>query len=302
MAVTRGTADTLDTVLTQASDVLAGLVARVAPALVAVRIASNRYQPGLLLQQDGVVTAEAGLSPQEACSLVRPGGDVVSGLVARRDAGSGIAVIGLAASSTPPALTLAGPARPGALAVLLGVTAAADPTARLVTVYAAAADAGSAARLILDTGLPPDAAGGPVLDAAGHLLGLAVAGPDGLARVMPHACLTALFDGVAAAPAPPARGWLGLALQPVAMRTGFGWLGGAKGRRVTAVEPRSPGARGGIAVGDTLLAVDGRPISGQHSLREFLAADRVGQTIELRLERNGKIETHRLTVAPHPDG
>ena len=292
----------MDTVLIRASDVLAGLVARAAPALAVVRIAPERHQAGLLWQHDRVVTAEAGLPSQEACSLVRPGGAVMSGRVARRDAGSGLAVIRLAAPATSPALPLAGPARPGALAVLLGVTPAADPTARLVTVHAVVAPhGGSAGQLILDTGLRPEAAGGPVLDAAGALLGLALAGPDGLARVLPHPSLTALLDQDVALSAQGARGWLGLGLQPVSMAAaGLGRLGRAKGRRVVTVDPRSPGALGGIAVGDTLLAVDGRPIHGQRSLREFLTAERIGHTIELQLERNGKIAIRRLTIAPHP--
>ena len=289
--------------LIRLSDALAGVVARAAPALVAVRVAPDRCQPGLAWGAECVLTAEAGLPPQEGCALVRPDGTVVSGRVTRRDACSGIATIGLAAPAVVPALSPAEPARPGALAVLLGVTAAGEPTARLTGVYAAPRpDGGAAAPLVLDTGLSPETEGGPVLDAAGDLLGLAVAGSDGRACVVPYARLAALLTPGGGRAGYTGRGWLGLSLQPVTLASGFGWLGGNKGRRVMAIEPDGPAALGGIAVGDTLLAIDGRPINGQHSLREFLAGERVGRSVELRLARGDRIETCWLTIAPHPDG
>lgn len=344
------------TVLIQISEALARIVARVAPALVAVRIAPDRQQPGLLWQGDLVLTAEAGLPPEDACSLVRPGGEMVPGRVTLRDAVSGIAAIRLAAPAAAPAFVFATPPEPGALAVLLGTTARAEPTVRLAMVHAATG--GAAPRLVLDTPLDAAAAGGPVLDAAGNLLGLAIPGPQGLGDVVLHAALTVLLGGapapiaaplapdpplheaatagpvpdaagnlagptvpgpeglaggvpraaVAAPPAPdPApttarRGWLGLLLQPVSVAGGLGWFASAKGRRVVAVEPDSPSARAGIAVGDTLLAIDGRPINGRYSLRELLTAERIGQTIELRLARNDRVETRRLTVVAHPEG
>jgi S1-C subfamily serine protease len=285
------------TVLIQASEALAGLVARIAPALAAVRIGPDRSQPGLLWQPDLLLTAEARLPADNSCPLVRPGGSVVPGRLALRDRASGIAAIRLATPATASPLGLASPPGPGALAVLIGTTETAEPTARLAMVHAAAT--GAAARLVLDTPLPESAIGGPVLDAAGQLLGLAVPGPEGLAGVVPHALLAALL---AAAPAsdPVQRGWLGLSLQPVLKGRGMGWLMHSRGRRVVRVEPGSPGALAGIAVGDTLVAIDGRSINGQGSLREFLTAESIGRTVELRLDRNDKVETRRVTVAARP--
>ena len=291
----------MDSLLIGVSDALAGIAARAAPALAAVHLAPGRLQPGLLWRENLVLTAEAGLPRQDQVYLGRPGGAVVSGRVMLRDPESGIAAIGLDLPAPPPGFACAGPTRAGALAMLIGTTAEAEPTARLAMVHAGPVrEAGLGARLVLDLDLYPGAAGGPVLDAAGHLLGVAVAaGADGLARVVPHATLAALFAGVATT-RPARRAWLGLALQPVSTPVGAGWRGHSTGRRVMAVEPGSPGARAGIIVGDTLLAIDGRPINGQRSLRAFLAGERVGQTIELRFARNDAIETRRVTIAPHP--
>ncbi|MBW4093800.1 MAG: serine protease [Proteobacteria bacterium] len=292
----------MESLLIGVSDALAAIAARAAPALAAVHVAPGQLQPGLLWRENLVLTAVAGLPALDQVCLGRPGGAIVSGHVMLRDPGNGIAAIGLDSPAAPPGFALAGPTRAGALAMLVGATAEAEPTARLAVVHAApVADAGLGARLVLDAGLCAGAAGGPVLDAAGCLLGIALAsGPDGLARVVPHAVLTTLFSGIAPA-APGRRAWLGLALQPVATRVGGAWRGHGTGRRVMAVEPDSPGARAGITVGDTLLAIDGRPINGQRSLREFLAGERVGQTVDLELARNDVIETRKVTIAPHPN-
>ena len=292
----------MDSVLIGVSDALAGIAARAAPALAAIHVAPGRLQPGLLWRENLVLTAVAGLPPQDHVSLGRPGGAVVSGRVMLRDPGNGIAAIGLDLPAPPPGFAFAGPTRAGALAMVVGTTAEAEPTARLAMVHAVPVpEAGLGACLVLDVGLCPGAAGGPVLDAAGCLLGIALAsGQDGFARVVPHATLATLFAGVATTH-PARRAWLGLALQPVSTGVGVGWRTRGKGRRVMAVEPDSPGARAGITVGDTLLAIDGRPINGQGSLREFLTGERVGQTVELQLARNDMIETRQVVIAPHPD-
>jgi serine protease Do len=290
-------------VLTGLSDALSGIVAAATPLLTSIRVGPESQQPGLVWRENLVVTAEAGLPPGEACCLVLPGGAVQPGRVILRNAASGVAAIALADPVSFSSIPLAGPTRPGALAVLLGTTPLAQPTARLVMVHSVGApEEDPAADFVLDVALPADAAGGPVLDAGGHLLGMALGGPGHLTRVVPHATLSELFPGGPAV-VRARRGWLGLSLQPVATEPGFAWLRSSapKGRRVVAVAGDSPGAVAGIAVGDTLLAINGRPINGQHSLREFLAEEQIGRTIELQLVHNDKIRTRRVTIAARPE-
>ena len=317
--------------LTETSQAFAGIVARVAPAVCAVRLETGRHQSGLLWQPGWLLTAEAGLPASAAVLLVRPGGAVVPGRVIVRDAAAGVAAIqlampagaaqwGVAQWGAAPWQPAAGPS-PGALVLLVGTTATAEPTARRVMLHAAPASPG--ARWLLDAPLQPADAGGPVLDAAGGLLGLAVPGPEGLSGVAPWVTLQGLLPAslraepeaargaargaeTAGAEPPPAdpgganRGWLGLALQPVVRSTRLGLFAHRKGRRVVAVEPDGPAALAGIAVGDTLLAIDGVAINGQHTLRQFLGPERVGTTVELRLAHHNRVETRRVTVLARP--
>lgn len=57
---------------------------------------------------------------------------------------------------------------------------------------------------------------------------------------------------------------------------------------ITGVAPDGPADRGGLLVGDVLLAVSGEPVEeGTASLREALA--RVGEVVRLRVMRGGEM-------------
>ena len=49
-----------------------------------------------------------------------------------------------------------------------------------------------------------------------------------------------------------------------------------------------------------LLAIDGQSVSGQHGLRAFIGADRIGSSVEIRLMRDGAVRSATLVVAPQP--
>ena len=306
----------MPTVLTRASGELAGLVARAAPALVAIRTEPGRHVTGTIWHPDLVVTADRALPALDNCAVVAPSGAVVVGRVAQRDAGLGLAAIRL---SMPVGATLPPPAMGesayaiGSLVLMLGATGEARPTARLCLVHAEGPAMPGGPRWLMLNAADPAVAplaphggaagmGGPALDAAGGLLGVVVAGPDGVPAVVPHAAVAAFLAGVAVTPA-QRRGWLGLALQPVEVHGRFGLSTTVgKGRLVVGVTVGGPGEQAGIKSGDTLLAIDGKPINGHGALREFLGPERVGSTLELRLSRDGRSETRRLTIVPQPGG
>jgi len=306
----------VQSVLTRVSAELAALVARAAPALVAIRTEPGRHVSGTVWHPELVVTADRALPALDSCAVVAPSGAVVVGRVAQRDAGLGLAAIRL---NTPVGATLPHPAMGesayavGSLALALGATGEARPTAQLCLVHAEGPALPGGPRWLMlhaaDLAMPPQtpfagtgAVGGPALDAVGGLLGIVVAGPDGAPAVVPHATVAAFLAGVAAPPA-QRRGWLGLALQPVEVHGRFGLTTTVgKGRLVVGVTAGGPGEQAGIKSGDTLLAIDGKPINGHGALREFLGPERVGTTLELRLSREGRSETRRLTIAPQPGG
>ena len=54
--------------------------------------------------------------------------------------------------------------------------------------------------------------------------------------------------------------------------------------------------RGGLARGDTVVALDGCSVSGADDLVRLLDGTRIGSAVEITVIRNSRIE--RLTVVP----
>ena len=100
------------------------------------------------------------------------------------------------------------------------------------------------------------AEGGPVLDAAGGLLGMAIIGANNEATVIPHSAMVRLLE--TSTTPDGRRGWLGVALQPITVPDGMrGAVGQASGRMVVA--SHRPGRRTGRAAAGRYPALAGWP-------------------------------------------
>ena len=98
------------------------------------------------------------------------------------------------------------------------------------------------------------------------------------------------------------RGWLGVSLQPITVPEGLAHRAGQRtARQVVSVTRGGPADRAGLRPGDVLLALDGASTSGNHALRAFLATERIGSQVQVRLMRDGLVHTTVLTVAAQPD-
>jgi serine protease Do len=133
--------------------------------------------------------------------------------------------------------------------------------------------------------LPRGAAGGPLVDLEGRLLGVNASRLEGgfilalPADAAMRARLAALAQGLT-----PARPRLGLALARPRNR--------ADGLVVRAVEDASPAAVAGIARGDLLVAVEGRPVHSVDDLFEALEASTGALTLTIvrnRAERDTEL-------------
>jgi S1-C subfamily serine protease len=67
--------------------------------------------------------------------------------------------------------------------------------------------------------------------------------------------------------------------------------------RVSEVETDGPAARGGIVVGDVILALDDISVTGVDDLIRLLGADRIERSVEVTVLRNGRAETIVVTPA-----
>ena len=69
------------------------------------------------------------------------------------------------------------------------------------------------------------------------------------------------------------------------------------GAKVDVVADDMPAAKGGIKVGDLITKVDGKDVNGPEAFRAIMANRRPGDTVEMLLERRGKREEARVTLA-----
>jgi len=220
-----------------------------------------------------------------------------------RDAGTNVAVLRLD-QAVPHARPEAAEPRVGAIALVIGADGAGLTRARFAVVNAVGPAWHSRAggrverRIVLDTRIAPAEEGGPVIDANGALLGMSTLGPRGQVLVIPTATLERIVprllqDGRVA------RGWLGIALHPVAVPDNLREAAEQEsGMMVMSVAADGPAANAGVAAGDILLTLAGSPALGR--LAAALESESVGREVDLRLLRGGGIVTLRATVSPRP--
>ena len=197
--------------------------------------------------------------------------------------------------------------RPGQLIVAIGAPLGFQATVTAGVVSALGRSLrGARGRLIedliqTDAALNPGNSGGPLVNSAGEVVGVAtaiVAGAQGLCFAI--ASNTARFVlGELLAHGRVRRGYVGIAAQqapiPPEFARGFG-LDQPYGVWVAGVERGAPAAQAGLQEGDLILAVDGKATTGLDDLLSALDHDSIDRATALDIIRAGRRMS--LTVTP----
>ena len=150
---------------------------------------------------------------------------------------------------------------------------------------------------MLDLRLARREEGGPVLDAAGGCLGMSTFGPRGQVIAIPTATIERVVPQLAR-DGRIARGWLGVALQAVAVPDALRETAEqSSGLMVMSVVEGGPAAQAGIVAGDIILSVDGTPAHRFRKIARHFGADSIGRKSDLRLIRSGAVITVQTTIA-----
>ncbi len=72
------------------------------------------------------------------------------------------------------------------------------------------------------------------------------------------------------------------------------------GVRFADVRPDSPAAKGGVLPGDILTGFDGKPIQNLYDFTYALRDAEVGQTVEIKVQREGSEVTLSVTLGERP--
>jgi S1-C subfamily serine protease len=286
--------------LVQFSDALAAGADAAKNAVTAIRLAHGRHVTGIVWQGGIVVASEQALPRKEDFELVGSGGAIIAAKLAGRDPSTNVAILKPAETMAAPGIS-AGAALTGAIALAFGADGTGGASARLGVVNSVGSEWHSSRgglidrRIVLDLRLAHREEGGPVFDAAGGLLGMSTFGPGGRVIVIPTATIERIVplllkDGRIA------RGWLGVALQAVAVPDALRESDQSSGLMVMSVVENGPAAKAGIVAGDIILSVDGTPAHRFRKIARHFGSESIGRTTEVRLIRGGKVVTVQATI------
>jgi S1-C subfamily serine protease len=292
-------------VLTQFSAALAERVATARGLVAGIRMRGHSLRSGILWRKDVVVASEQALPNAEEAEVVLADGGSFAARVAGRDPGTNVAVLRLDSAPEPAALAAEEP-RPGALVLALAADGAGGVAVRLGAIHSVGPAWHSRAggridrRIGLDISLGRGEEGGPVLDAAGGLLGISTLGPRRRVLVIPAATVERVMEPLLTT-GRIARGWLGAAVQRVLVPEALQIEAGQpSGLMIIGVTKDGPVARAGVLMGDILIAVDDAGVGSPWQLAELLDPESVGSQVQLRLIRAGQVEALTATVGARP--
>jgi S1-C subfamily serine protease len=148
-----------------------------------------------------------------------------------------------------------------------------------------------------DIGLQPGFSGSLLVDLAGRAIGMNNAGlVRGTSLALPPATLRRVVEALVAH-GHVRRGFIGIGTIPVRLPAALEKVAGqATGLLVTSVAEESGAARAGLLLGDVIVAVEGKGVSGPADLLPFLEEDRVGQSLTARIVRAGEPREIAVTV------
>ena len=271
---------------------------------VVVRVEARRRLPasGIVWSPDGViVTAHHVVERDDKIEVGLPDGQTTSASLVGRDPTTDIAVLRVRASG----LTSASWASPEGLRVGHLVLALGRPGQSVLATLGIVSALGKGWRtpgggnldryLQTDVVMYPGFSGGPLVDSAGQVLGLNTSAlARGVALAVPTPTVRRVVEALLSH-GRIRRGYLGVGAQPVRLPSGLAQqVGQETGLLLVSVESASPAEKGGLLLGDTIVAVNGQATRHLDDLLAFLIGERVSASTTVRIVRGGSVQD--LTV------
>jgi S1-C subfamily serine protease len=279
------------------SDSLADAVEHADRSVVAIHARSRIPASGILWRKGVVVAADHTIKRDEDITITLHEGSRVSATLAGRDPTTDIAVLKLEGSDSAAPATLGDASRLRAGHLVLAIGRPGDEVTAslgLVSLVGGEWRTWRAGRIdqyiLLDVAIHDGFSGGPLVDASGNIVGLNTSGlARGRAMTVPTATVNRVADQLLSK-GRIARGYLGLAMQPVRLPEELARSLGmpdAVGLIVVSVEPGGPGAEGGALLGDVIVSANGHAVRDARDLLAALGTESIGRPLKLRLIRGG---------------
>ena len=300
----------MTTLLESLSNELATAVEVGGRAVVAIHARRRIPASGVHWRQGVIVATNHTINRDENITVTLPDGTTAPVTLAGRDPSTDLAVLRLAGQSLATAqLRLDPPPSVGELVIALG-----RPGPKLTASWGVMSSVAGAWRtwrggeidslLRLDVSIYDGFSGGPLIDAAGRVLGINSSGlARGAAVTIPVATVERPV-GELLERGTIRRAYLGIGTQPVRVPQSLARrleLKNTVGLLIASVEPGGPADRDGVLLGDVLLALDGADVSDPTDVLAQLGGDRVGRPIAALVIRGGQVQTLQVTPGERPE-
>ncbi|MCG6553251.1 MAG: DegQ family serine endoprotease [Candidatus Magnetominusculus sp. LBB02] len=159
----------------------------------------------------------------------------------------------------------------------------------------------------IDAPINPGNSGGALVNASGELAGINTAifstsgGYQGIGFAIPSNMVKSVMDKLIKS-GKVIRGWLGVNIQPLTpeLAKSFG-LKEKDGVLIADVVDGGPAEKAGLKRGDLIVSFDGKDASNTRQLRNLVANTPPGTTQNVRIIRDGKEISLKVTVGELPD-
>jgi len=299
----------MSTVLQSLSTELADAVESAGRAVVAIHARRRIPASGVHWRPGVVVATHHTINRDENITVTLPDGTTAPATLAGRDPSTDLAVLKLAGqnlaaatlrSDTPPTV--------GELVIALGrpgpsVTASWGVVSRVDGPWRTWHGAEIDSLLRLDLAIYDGFSGGPLIDAAGRVLGI---NTSALARGVPVTIPVTTVERTVSELLERGsirRAYLGIGTQPVRVPESLARkleLKGDVALLIVSLESGGPADRDGLLLGDVLLELDGAAVNDPTDVLAKLGGDRVGRPIAARVIRGGQVKTLQLTPGERP--
>jgi S1-C subfamily serine protease len=287
------------------SNNLADAVEQAGSCVVAVKARARISSSGIHWRSGIIVTADETIKRSEDITVTLDDGRTVPATLAGRDSSTDIAVLKLPDVELPVAqIGEVTSLKVGHLVLAVGRSDESGLNATLGTVSALGGSwRSSYGGLIdqfvrLDLTLYPNIEGGPLVDATGRVVGMAVSGPRRTVIAIPATTVNRVVDTLLEK-GRITRGYLGLGMQPVRLPETLKStlnLASIGGVIVVNVEPNGPAEQAGVMIGDVLVAINDISVSDTGDVQAMLGPQSVGQTLKAQIVRGGALV--EVAIAP----
>ncbi|HEY7779477.1 MAG TPA: trypsin-like peptidase domain-containing protein [Ktedonobacterales bacterium] len=294
------------------SDELANAVERAGRSIVTVSARPRQSASGILWRTSQgetiVLTADHVIEREDEIGITLPDGREAKAQLIGRDPSTDLAALrlsGIDMGTTALPAELGGTAKVGNLVLAVGRPGPSGPRASMGIVSLVEGprrswQGGEIESIIhADLTLYPGFSGGPLVDLAGRVVGM---NSSHLMRMASTALPVTTLGRVADSLLTHGRirrGYLGVGTQPVALPAALAQKAGITqdvALLVASIEQGSPADKGGVLIGDLIVALGGQPVTDATSLRGQLGPDRVGKPLAVKVLRGGEPAEVTVTV------